>query len=55
MVERSVEALMRASGELMSNPYLLPNDAVACYDSDVTNLRDIARTLRDLVSPFALL
>ena len=37
------------------NPYLMPNDAVACYDSDITNYRDIAKTLTDLIIPFKLL
>jgi hypothetical protein len=37
------------------NPYLMPNDAVACYDSDITNYRDIAKTLVDLILPFKLL
>ncbi|WP_052713033.1 polysaccharide biosynthesis/export family protein [Pseudoalteromonas rubra] len=55
VIERSVEELMRKSYRDHINPYVMPNDAIACYDSDITNLRDIARTLLDIVSPFSLL
>lgn len=55
VVERSVEQLLRGSNRESVNPYLMPNDTVACYDSNVTNLRDIARTVLDVISPFALI
>ncbi|QIZ76360.1 polysaccharide biosynthesis/export family protein [Ferrimonas lipolytica] len=55
VIERSVEQLMRQPHIAAVNPYLMPNDAVACYDSDLTNLRDIARSLVDVISPFKLL
>jgi len=47
--------LLRNAASLEKNPYLMPNDAVACYDSGVTNIRDIARTFSDLLTPFTLL
>lgn len=55
VIERSVEMLltMPSLGEV--NPYLMPNDAIACYDSSITNFRDIARTVADLLTPFKLL
>lgn len=55
VVERSVEQLIRQAHRTEMNPYLMPNDAIACYDSDVTNLRDIAGSLVDIISPFKLL
>jgi polysaccharide export outer membrane protein len=55
VIERSVEQLMNMASRNEINPYLMPNDAVACYDSDVTNFRDIARTLVDIIIPFTLL
>lgn len=55
VIERSVEQLMRGSNREAINPYLMPNDAVACYDSDVTNLRDVARTVLDIINPLALI
>lgn len=55
VVERSVEQLMTMPNKGQINPYLMPNDAIACYDSDITNYRDIAKTLTDLIIPFKLL
>ncbi|MCD9460687.1 polysaccharide biosynthesis/export family protein [Marinibactrum halimedae] len=54
VIERSIEQLMRMSFRDEINPYLMPNDAVACYDSDVTNLRDIAATIVDVLKPLTL-
>mgnify|MGYP000066850835 CR=1 FL=1 len=55
VIERSVEQLMRQANRDDINPYVMPNDAIACYDSDITNLRDVARTIVDVLSPFSLL
>lgn len=54
VVERSVEQLMRFASREQINPYLMPNDAVACYDSSVTNLRDVAATVFEVLRPFSL-
>lgn len=54
VIERSVEQLMRHANRDDINPYVMPNDAIACYDSGVTNLRDVARTIVDVLTPFAL-
>jgi protein involved in polysaccharide export with SLBB domain len=54
VIERSVEQLMRHSDRDDINPYVMPNDAIACYDSNITNLRDIARSMADILSPFSL-
>ena len=42
VIERRVEDLVRRADREGYNPVILPNDAIACYDSPVTNLRDIA-------------
>ncbi len=55
VIERSIEELIRNPNREQINPYLMPNDAVACYDSDVTNLRDIAATIADVILPLTLL
>ncbi|MDX2370026.1 MAG: polysaccharide biosynthesis/export family protein [Colwellia sp.] len=55
VIERSVEQLMTMPSKGQINPYLMPNDAIACYDSDITNYRDIARTVADILLPFKLL
>ncbi|WP_372880106.1 polysaccharide biosynthesis/export family protein [Psychromonas sp.] len=55
VIERSIEELVRNPNREAINPYLMPNDAVACYDSDVTNLRDVAGTIADIILPLTLL
>ena len=54
VIQRSVEQLMRSANREDINPYLMPNDAVACYDSQVTNLRSVANAISDVIAPFKL-
>lgn len=54
VMERSVEELIRNPNRGELNPYLMPNDSIACYDSDVTNFRDVARTVFEIFSPLSL-
>jgi polysaccharide biosynthesis/export protein len=54
-LDRSVEDLLRDSHNDKDNPFLMPKDGVACYDSTVTNVRDIFKTLSDILNPFNLL
>jgi len=42
VIERRVEDLVRRADRDAFNPVILPNDALACYDSTITNARDIA-------------
>lgn len=53
--QRSVEDLIRNANREDVNPYMLPNDALACYDSGVTNLREVARTLSEVLGPMGIL
>lgn len=55
VIERSVEVLLTQPSRGEINPYLMPNDAIACYDSSITNFRDIARTVTELLTPLKLL
>ncbi len=55
VTQRSIEELVRNHNRDEFNPYLMPNDGIACYDSNVTNIRDVARTFSDLFNPFSLL
>lgn len=55
VLERSVEELMTSPNKAKINPYLMPNDSVACYDSNITNYRDIAKTIAEIIIPFKLL
>lgn len=52
VIIRSIEDLINHANRDEFNPYVLPEDAIACYDSTVTNLRDIAATIGDVISPF---
>ncbi len=54
VLERNLHDLMRRADDEQHNPYLLPGDAIACYDSGVSNVRDIARTITDVVNPLYL-
>ncbi len=53
-VERAIEDLLRTPHDADLNPSLQPEDGIACYDSGVTNLRDVARTIGDLLVPWAV-
>lgn len=53
--DRSIEDLLRDPNDDASNPLLMPDDGVACYDSTVTNIRGVAQILADVFSPFSLL
>jgi polysaccharide export outer membrane protein len=52
--ESAIEDLMRESKD-DTNPFLMPDDGVACYDSTVTNVRDVFRSIVDILSPIDLL
>lgn len=53
--EHSIEDLIRNANRDDVNPYMLPNDTLACYDSGVTNLREVARTLSEMLGPMGIL
>ena len=50
VIERRIEALVRRADRDAYNPVILPGDAIACYDSAVTNYRDVVRTLLEPVT-----
>lgn len=45
VIERDIENLLRRADRDDYDPYLLPGDAMACYDSTVTNIAEIGRVL----------
>lgn len=55
VIERSIDDLVREPDRHDLNPLLIPEDGIACFDSGVTNLRDIARTVGTLLLPFSIL
>lgn len=54
VIERDIEPLLRRADRDDYDPYLLPGDAVACYDSNVTNVAEAARVLGIVGAAFLL-
>jgi len=51
VVSRSINQLLANSSNHLINPFLMPNDGLACYDSRFTNFRDVARGIGEVISP----
>lgn len=45
VIERNIEDMLRRPERDDYDPYLLPGDAIACYDSSVTNVAEAARVV----------
>lgn len=54
VVSRSVEGMVRSKNRDAFNPYLMPGDAVACYDSKMMALVDVVSVVGSLLSPAIL-
>jgi len=52
VIERSIQQLISDPDRDAINPHLLPNDGIACYDSPVSNVREIARAFSEILRPF---
>lgn len=55
VISRGIDTLLASAHRDRINPYLLPGDALACYDSTVTNFRDVMRTIVEVVAPVGIL
>lgn len=51
VIQRSIEELVLSPDRDKINPFLMPDDAVACYDSAITDAREVANTIGTLLSP----
>lgn len=51
VIQRSIEELVRSADRDAINPFLMPDDAIACYDSTVTEMRDALSLLQAAVLP----
>lgn len=51
VVRRSINQLLANSSNPLVNPFMMPNDGIACYDSRFTNFRDVARGIGELIGP----
>ena len=54
IVRRSINQLLANSSDQSVNPFMMPNDGIACYDSRFTNFRDVARGIGEVISPLLL-
>ncbi len=50
VVERDIEKLVRGANRDALNPFLMPGDAIACYDSRWTNFREAVGLVTDAVN-----
>jgi len=49
-----IDTVVAKADVLEENPYLMPNDGLACFDSDATNIREVAKYLGDILDPVAI-
>lgn len=54
-LERKVDDVLKLSANDAANPYLMPNDAVVCYDSMVTTFRDVIKSVSEVLIPATLI
>lgn len=54
VISRSVEKLVRNADRDSKDPYLMPGDAIACYDSMAMNLRDVVSVFSETITPVIL-
>ncbi|MEO1315971.1 MAG: polysaccharide biosynthesis/export family protein [Pseudomonadota bacterium] len=55
VIERRIEDLLRRADRDELDPFLLPGDAIACYDSTVTNITEIAKSIATVLGTGILL
>lgn len=55
VVKRNINQLLKHSDNEKINLYVMPNDALACYDSRFTNFRDVAKGIAEIFSPFFII
>jgi polysaccharide biosynthesis/export protein len=55
VIQRSIEDMVLSPDRDMVNPFLMPDDAIACYDSAITDVREVANTLQSLLLPASTL
>ena len=45
LLDRSIEDILRRADRDEYNPYILPEDSMACYDSSVVSLKNLAAAI----------
>lgn len=54
VISRSIEGLVRGADRDELNPFLMPGDAIACYDSDAMTFVDAVSVVGNLLGPAVL-
>lgn len=54
VIQRSVEKLVRHDDRDGKDPFLMPGDSLACYDSFAMNVRDVISLVGETTSPYLL-
>jgi len=49
-----MDDIVTSAQDQKQNPYMMPDDGIACYDSTATNAREIAKFLGDILDPLAI-
>ena len=55
VISRSIEAMVRDADRDDIDPYLMPGDSIACYDSVAMTVVDAAAVLGNLLGPAVLI
>ncbi len=55
VIQRSIEDMVLSPDRDTVNPFLMPDDAIACYDSAITDVREVASTIQALLLPASTL
>lgn len=55
VISRSIEGLVRGADRDELNPFLMPGDAIACYDSDAMTFVDAVGVVGNLLGPAVLI
>ena len=54
VIERDIEAMLRRADRDDYDPFLMPGDAIACYDSAVTNVAEVGRVMTGITAGLLL-
>ena len=51
VIQRSIEDMVLSPDRDTVNPFLMPDDSIACYDSAITDVREVATTVQSIILP----
>lgn len=51
----AVDDVVAKADDLGANPYLMPGDGIACFDSDMVNAKEAMKTIAEFLGPIAMM